>query len=587
MSGRSISRVDFFLDVDLQSFNVLAFPDLLSHQGLVIAFSGYLATASGTRSAPDPALQVAAAYRRHGTRLSAELLGQYSAAIVDPAARRLVLVQDSLGLQPLFYLLESDRARASSNLEWLAAARWPAELDEEYFAEFITCGRNSARRTPFRGIERLACGTTLSIGRGRVSALRPWAPPRQPQRPPSVAAASRLREMLDEAVQATLPAGNALCELSGGLDSSSVFLTARKFRPDVQAFTWLSSVDPIGDDEPYAREIVAATKATWHCLDADHYPPYTAMPDRFVAEPGSELDWAALAAYGGLIARRGIDAVLTGLGGDILFGSESVAPFLLADPLSAGRLGAAVDLARVWHDYSGRTRALSHWLWHFALRTTLRHWLRRRLATYSTQPPPPWLHPDFARRPRRRLARRRQTSPRVRLAGQQYLWELIYDTAGGIAAMRQPLHAREIRHPLLYRPLLEFMLSLDPTYKICVQSTRLLHRQALTDRLPPALLARWTKGNPQRLYDRALARNSDWLRMLGDGSRLVARGWVDERRWREEVGRARLSAVRARAQLDATMMLECWLRTIETYLPQPAPRLQQVFSRGLAGAPSS
>src|SRR5581483_2072925 len=181
MSGRSISRVDFFLDVDLQSFNVLAFPDLLSHQGLVIAFSGYLATASGTRSAPDPALQVAAAYRRHGTRLSAELLGQYSAAIVDPAARRLVLVQDSLGLQPLFYLLESDRARASSNLEWLAAARWPAELDEEYFAEFITCGRNSARRTPFRGIERLACGTTLSIGRGRVSALRPWAPPRQPQ----------------------------------------------------------------------------------------------------------------------------------------------------------------------------------------------------------------------------------------------------------------------------------------------------------------------------------------------------------------------------------------------------------------------
>lgn len=586
MSGRSLSCVNFFLSIDLESFRIFAFPALPFHQGLVIAFSGYVAAASGSGPAADPALRVAAAYRRHGVGLSTDLLGQYAGAIVDLAARRVILLQDSLGLQPLFYVIEANRLSASTNLEWLAAARWPVELDEQYFAEFIVCGRNSVQRTPFRGIERLACGATLSISRRRVLAIRPWLPQRRPQRPPPEEAANHLRELLDEAVQSVLPPGDVLCELSGGLDSSSVFLTARKFRADAQAFSWLSSLDPIGDDEPYAREIATAANVTWHCLDADRYPPYSGRPDRFVAEPGSELDWAALSAYGDLIMRQKVDAVLTGLGGDILFGSESVAPFLLADPLSAGRPFAALKLAQMWHEYSGRSRALSHWLWHFGVRTTLRHWRRRRLATYSSQPPPPWLHPDFARFHASGLDRRPQDGPRVRLAGQQYLWELIYDTAGGIAAMRQALNGRQIRHPLLYRPLLEFMLNLDPTYKVSEHSTRLLQRQALVDRLPTALLARWTKGNPQRLYDRALARSKEWLRMVREDSRLVARGWVDERHWREEVDRARLSVVRVRSQLDATMMLECWLRTIETYSPQGSPILQEVVTSGFAGAPS-
>lgn len=52
----------------------------------------------------------------------------------------MVLVQDSLGLRPLFYCTDGDRLTVASELEILVAFLERTELEEGYFAELLGRG---------------------------------------------------------------------------------------------------------------------------------------------------------------------------------------------------------------------------------------------------------------------------------------------------------------------------------------------------------------------------------------------------------------------------------------------------------------
>ena len=128
-------------------------------------------------AAETPATRLVRAYQRHGAMLSAHVLGQYAAVIVDTLARRVLLVQDSLGLRPLFYTLDRTHVVVSSDLDNMVAFVRPASINEAYFAEALLSGSPPRQRTPFQGIERLTLGRTLLIERLRVTTLQPWLPP--------------------------------------------------------------------------------------------------------------------------------------------------------------------------------------------------------------------------------------------------------------------------------------------------------------------------------------------------------------------------------------------------------------------------
>ena len=520
------------------------------------------------------------AYLDNGAGLSARLDGQYAGVIFDLTQRRVCLVQDVFGIRQLFYSQRGGELVVSSNLEYLVAYQGFGRLDERYFSEQFATGIRPRRTTPYAGICRLDFGTTLIVAASRREEIQPWRPSSGPRRKLTFAdAGSRLRDLVDEAVQSMLPRqGGVMCELSGGLDSTTVLSTAIKFDPAVQALSLTRSSQNAGDDDRYSREVAACFGVRRHEIDADLFPHFSALPDRFAAEPGGETHVAVKRAYDDLLVRENIDVVLTGDPGDIVFGFGGLPAAHLADPLNRLRPVQAIRSARAWAAHADADRPWTHLFVNQALPLAWRHWRRRSLVGETRPDIPDWVSADLLKRTGVTSGPRAQAAPRVALAGQQYLWESIYTMAAQVTDCTRLSARTEVRHPLFHRPLVEFMIGLDPDFRHGEAGDRLLQRRALADRLPHFIQTRATKGSSQKAREKAMLSNETWYRSLTENSRLVDRGWVEPRLWRQQIERARLGLHGPRPNLDIAIMTEFWLRTIETHKPVPPPRLHAVDS---------
>ena len=568
----------FLVAVDTENLSVTGYPAPRHHGDVILAFSGYL---HGRDSSPpvDDLRTLAKAYGSSGPDLTATLLGAYAAVIVDPRQRLISLVQDSLGLQPVFFSQIGTSLEVSTRLEWLAARAPSSTIDEEYFAEYLLSAQYPQMRTPYSSIRRLSGGHALTFSaRGHRRCWRPWSPASERRVPPWEQAAEEVAALVTEAVEGQLPdRGHVACELSGGLDSTTVFVTARQRRTDVSALTVVNSASPVANDDEMAAAVVSSAGATWHRLDVALYPPYASVPDQFSPEPGTEIDYGIRQPYRQFLTTHRVYAVLSGLGGDIIFGGPGSRPLFLADAVSSGRLIHARQLSRRWSETARPRRHWSKPLLQAGVTTAWRHWRRHRLNLAANAPAPGWLAPGLrdAGRPQRW---RRQQLPRVSRPSQQLMWELIHETAVSLGAARHPHLNVEMRHPLLYRPLVEYMAALDTAFTFSPEGDRRLQRIALADRLPSLIRDRTSKGNPQHGYDLALARSGAWFSALTNESRLVSRGLVVADEWQAELARARLGVIPNRPQLEASMMAEWWLRSIETCSPSPCPTLANPVS---------
>lgn len=555
----------FLLAVDLGTFTVEAWPAAALSEGLVVAVSGYVA------GSDTPAELVRNAYRTHGNAVSATVVGQYAAVIVDQREGRVVLAQDSLGVRPLFWSEARGRLIASSDLEALVRIVGVSEFDPAYFAGYLASGRRPSGRTPYRGVERVDGGDVVVVDRRGRRTLRPWSPSPSQRRPAWTEAVATLSDLLDAAVVAALPSqGTVLCELSGGLDSTTVVAYAAARRA-ISALTVGSSSAQTGDDLNYAQLVVDALGMPWHRIDSDACPPLSAAGTTFAAEPGDELRSGLHAAYRNVIAETDATVVLTGIGGDqVLGGTRSPLPYV-ADRLRDGDLRSAVLGAKQWGALAGGHRAWTHSFLHDGLRPVLRHLTGRPVIVRREDGPPPWITS-------RLLGERPTPVPglRVRLPGDQAEWDEVREGADQQGTPFRLHLGAECRHPLLHRPLVDFMLSLAPEYRFGPDSTRRLHRQAIEGRVPGQVRRRLTKSSDHRMLERALLLNTDLDRALVNEPRVVSLGWVDGERWREAVSRARFGVLENPRQFYAAVCTELWLQQRERHGPEPTPSLVPV-----------
>lgn len=567
-------RDSFILRIDLSDLSVHGNPPPTDLGGFLVAFTGFLQAEKGGQTGLLAKKRLVSAYRVSGVTISAAVLGHYAAVIVDREAKRVLLIQDSLGMRTLFYVLTGSHLTVSSDLKTLLSATRTTQLNPVFFAEFLGGGQKPYLQTPYSEVARLGLGNTVIIEDARVSSFRPWSPPQTTLRAEPSLAESKLRSLLDEAVATMVPdEGTVLCDLSGGLDSTTVLMSALKLRDDIQALTIVCGRHATGD-ELYAHELAETLGLRCHTIDIDANLPYSLQPDICAAEPGDEDVLPIQMARLELLERTQTKVSLTGHFGDALFGSSGgLRAFHLADHISAGRLLEATRIARRWRDYQYGDRTWIHPLIYFGVITAWRHWRKRSLRSLYSHPPD-WLSRRFVRQcglDRRGVS---QTVPRVREAGKQYLWENAYQTARLLSSDYRTCSGADVRHPLMHRPLVEFMLGLDSEMRFDSHTDRLLQRRALHDRLPPVILERTTKGRFQEIYDRAFM-NSDWLSMLSESPRMVDLGWVDGPRWAETVARARFGVVTRRQEFDAAVTTECWLRNREKELLPAAPRMYE------------
>ena len=263
------------------------------------------------------------AYDEWGEEAFGRLRGMFAVALWDRRAGTLILARDRVGIKPLYYAVAGDRLFFGSEIKSILAAGGispaldPAALD--HYLSFLYTPRDGSI---LEGVRKLPPGHLLRWQHGRAAVRRYWEIPAAEAAPASEAEAVEiLRAILQDAVRSHLMSDVPLgAFLSGGVDSSLVVgLMARASAAPVRTFS-------IGFDDPRYDELEHARVVARH-FATDHHefvvrPDALGILDRLVAhfdEPFGDSS-AIPTWYVSELARRHVTVVLSGDGGDELFG---------------------------------------------------------------------------------------------------------------------------------------------------------------------------------------------------------------------------------------------------------------------------
>lgn len=260
------------------------------------------------------------------------LVGMFAFALWDVPRQRLLLVRDRLGKKPLYYGWWAGRFVFASELK--ALARLPGfspDIDRGALALFLQHNYVPGPWSIYREIYKLPPGTLLELkGAAERPAPRAYWSLEQavlrgmedPFRGTVDEAAEELHSLLADAVQRRMIADVPLgAFLSGGIDSSLVvgLMQAHSSRP-VRTFT-IGFEEREYDEAPYAAAVA-------RYLGTDHTEQYVRPREAWEVIPRlPEIydepfgDSSAVPTFlVSELARRQVTVVLSGDGGDELFG---------------------------------------------------------------------------------------------------------------------------------------------------------------------------------------------------------------------------------------------------------------------------
>jgi asparagine synthase (glutamine-hydrolysing) len=266
-------------------------------------------------------------YQRHGASFVTRLLGMFGFAIWDAPRRRLVLGRDRLGIKPLYYMEHQGCLAFASEIKALLQIPGVArEIDEGALQSYLSLGYSGSTQSLFKRIRKLPPASLLVCENGGVRVETYWHVPAEADHASSVAQwVERLRAAIESAVVSELVSDVPLgAFLSGGVDSSAIVaFMARHSDQPVKTYSIGFKGDvasSVYNELPYARQVADR-------FGTDHHE-IIVRPD--VAKLLPKLIWhmdepvadsALVTTY--LVsefARRDVTVILSGVGGDELFG---------------------------------------------------------------------------------------------------------------------------------------------------------------------------------------------------------------------------------------------------------------------------
>lgn len=267
------------------------------------------------------------AYAEYGDDFVLKLNGMFGFALWDAERRRLLVGRDRLGIKPMYVHRDSRRLVFSTEAKAiLTLPGFSAQIDPVALDSYLQLGYVAAPRSLFAGIAKLPPACLLTVERGRVEQRRYWSMPNTIDREATEADwIESMREQMERSVRmqmvSDVPIG---AFLSGGIDSSAVVgYMARHSEFPIKTYAIGfsgSSADEYYNELPYARRVAELFGTDHHEIVVK--PDVVALLPRLLwhlDEPVS--DTAFITTY--LIsefARRDVTVILSGVGGDELFG---------------------------------------------------------------------------------------------------------------------------------------------------------------------------------------------------------------------------------------------------------------------------
>jgi len=343
----------------------------------------------------DAAL-IGAAYERWGTDCAPHLIGDFAFALWDPQAQRLFCARDGVGARPSYYAHAGDRTFAfASELKALfPVSSVSRTVRDDRVADFLLGIDEDPSTTFYRDLRRLLPGQALEWTPDDLRVWTYWTlDPKETLRLSSDEAyAEAFREHFDEAVRCRLRSNRSVgAYLSGGLDSSSIAVTARTLRATTNegplpTFSTVYDRHPSCDERPYIHAVVGQGGFAPHYISGDDVNARQSLQallsvhDEPFFAPNLAMNWANATH----VRKAGVSVVLDGHGGDEVVSQGYGRLHELAQQ------GAWGVLAReAWGASEGLGASAFHlwglYAWHYGVEPWMapRPWAQRLYGWYS------------------------------------------------------------------------------------------------------------------------------------------------------------------------------------------------------------
>ncbi len=561
--GKAITREDIN---DVQPFSndayTISWDGRLDNRDEVACNAGFTAGYM-----PDAEL-VLRAFIALGDALFAVLIGEFALVLWSATERKLFMARSVCGSRPLFYTLQNNAVRWSSNFAHLV--RWSSPnlaLDDSYIVEYLL-SQPAPGGTPFTAIRAVPGGHFVVFERARKCRIQSfWNPDHVTglRYSHDHDYEEQCRGLLREAISVRLSRspGDAFFELSGGLDSSSLVLLGDEIlknkERDIDHLRTLSCVyeESITCDETFFINVVeeARGKSGEHIAEAEQATTlalqngcFTGLPSPHHCFPGR------YPAFARRMKAAGARLLITGTGGDHLFWSGADGVPVVSDGIFTRNIFAAHDSALLWSRVTGVPylqlilQALGLALGsHRYFLPSIPVWLTKHHARDITS-----LVWDFSFQPH-------SLELPSRCVHRHLIASLFATTSAGYFDDYSDIF---VSHPYTHRPLVEFCLALPVSQLQRDGQSRSVMRRSLADLLPPRILKRQTKGALDECFSRALDR--EW-QTIGDVRewQICQRGYAMADKLMECMRKARLGIQLEDQSLIRVCSLERWLRSLE------------------------
>ena len=508
------------------------------------------------------------AIAQRGASCIPDLLGDFAFLAWHPRTLTGVMACDVFAVRKLYYAKRLHLLAVSSRAEALALGN---QYDQQYLAERVAVCEPAPGSTAFAGVKAVPAAGLVLFDENKLTTRRYWSVQTFTTTPPLEAdateAAQECRRLLEISVRRRLTGrADTWAQLSGGMDSSSVVCVAETLtrRGDIAAglsgtVTYVDTCGTGADEREYSDAVISkwglcnetiVDAPVWQ--DSRYEMPSLDQPSGgLVFHPRDRRLCEIVRGAGGQV-------LLTGTGGDSLFTGNM---FFFADWVVCGRLWRAVK------EMATRAAIGRASFWELAYRNVLLPLLPRTVQAALVEDTglmPPWLNQSVARRFGLRVRAAAPSSYAGRV-GAKYRDAVATEVAAIVPSLPPGIieDALDVRHPFLYRPLVEFALRLPPELCVRPYARKWLLREAMRDILPELVRTRVGKGQPYGRLSQSLSAQRALLEPLTMDPILADLGIIDAPRLRSafvEAQRGRDGREKLCGAVQSTLAIEGWLQ---------------------------
>ena len=278
-------------------------------------------------------------YKKFGIDFIKKINGKFAFAIWDNTKQNLFLARDRLGIEPLYYYVDSEKFVFSSSIPIIFKyANISKTLSFEALGKYLLFNYNPGLQTFYNQIFRLRPSYILTVNQNTMDMHRYWKLSyNNLSESQEEEIKEQLLEQLRDAVRIRIePGSQPGVFLSGGMDSSTVLALSKEVtQSSLKTFSYSCRSESF-DESIYAK-YMADSAGTEH-YECEYTPEdVLTMPDivKEMNEPFCDVGINIATHILGKMAKQYVNYVFTGDGGDELFGGHPV--------YEADKIGYMVD----------------------------------------------------------------------------------------------------------------------------------------------------------------------------------------------------------------------------------------------------